>query len=94
MIDWANLSTTKEDYKLIHKAAARRCRMAIELGVQDDITAASMDIQIVHHNNPLRLQELLDAPDHEFSHDVFGIRKFINRDSGALGGLFVPRYSV
>lgn len=54
-----------------------------------------MDITACHANgNPLRLAELLKADDGNFGHDVFGIRRFIDRTTGRLMGHFRPRYSV
>lgn len=54
-----------------------------------------MDITAAHANGcPLRLAELADAPDSDFTHDVFGIRRHLDRETGKLGGCFVPRYAA
>lgn len=54
-----------------------------------------MDLTAVHANGcPLRLDELLEAPDGDFMHDVTGIRRHIDRDTGKLTDCFLPRYSV
>lgn len=59
-----------------------------------DMTTILMDITACHVNGtPLRLEELLVAPDFDFAHDVFGIRRHIDRKTGALGGSFLPRYA-
>lgn len=53
-----------------------------------------MDITAVHANgNPLKLAELLATDDFNFTHDVFGITRHIDRETGKLGGCFVPRFS-
>ena len=53
---------------------------------------AMMDVTAVHANTmKLQLAQLLAADDGDFAHDVFGIRRFINRDNGELG-LFSTRY--
>jgi hypothetical protein len=53
---------------------------------------AMMDITATHLNGaPLQLQQLLAAADGDFAHDVFGIRQWLNRDTGQLGP-FNPRY--
>ena len=53
-----------------------------------------MDITACHANgNPLRLAELLSADDFNFCHDVLGIRRHINRETGQLENCFVPRFS-
>lgn len=42
---------------------------------------------------PLRLQEMLEAPDHQLAHDVYGILHHFDPETGSLGA-FVPRYAV
>ena len=91
MIKWG---TNKEDMELERQIAKRAIIIAKSAGFQYDQMAASMDIDACHNNgNPLKLQELLDADDFNFAHDVFGIRANINRRTGELGNCFVPRYS-
>jgi hypothetical protein len=54
-----------------------------------------MDLTATHSNGcPLRLAELLEATDANLLHDVAGIRRHLNRDTGQLGGCFLPRYSA
>lgn len=92
MIKWA---TNKEDMNLEASIARRAVAMAKGLGVQYDQMSAVMDIDACHNNgNPLKLQELLEADDFNFGHDVFGIRQHIDRQTGMLGDCFVPRYSA
>ncbi len=53
-----------------------------------------MDLAACHANGcELRLEELRNASDYEFMHDVLGIRKHINRNTGKLGPEFKPRFS-
>lgn len=53
-----------------------------------------MDITACHLNGcPLDLPGLADASIGDFNHDVMGIRKFINRETGKLEGDF-PRYAL
>jgi len=55
----------------------------------------AMDIEAAHCNgNPLKLDKLLAADDFNFAHDVFGIRRHLNRETGALNDCFSPRFSV
>ena len=80
---------------LIHKIAKRAVCLAVELDI-DGITLmdTDMDVSACHANgNPLDLSALLAAKDGDFGHDVFGIRRFIDRKTGKLGGCFSPRYS-
>jgi hypothetical protein len=54
-----------------------------------------MDLTAVHANgNPLYLRELLNAPPFDFAHDIYGIRRHLDRETGELTNCFVPRYSV
>lgn len=60
-----------------------------------DRLSLSMDITATHANgNPLRLAELLEADDFNFTHDVYGILRHINRDNGNLEGFFLPRFTA
>ena len=53
-----------------------------------------MDLTAVHANGcPLRLDELAGADEFDFIHDVFGIRRHLDRSTGKLGGCFVPRFA-
>ena len=60
-----------------------------------DYITVMMDIEAVHCNgNPLRLDELLKADNFNFLHDIGGINKHINRETGKLEDCFSPRYSA
>lgn len=84
-----------EEMDLIVAIAKRAVKMANELGVDYNQMTAVMDINATHANGtPLRLAELLAADNANFSHDVFGIRRHIDRTTGKLGGCFLPRYAV
>lgn len=56
----------------------------------------SIDITACHANGtPLRLADLLTADDTNFAHDVFGIHRYINRETGQLEDCcFRPRFAV
>ena len=87
-----NWRTTKADAKLIARIVTRARRLRI---VRDhDPLALNMDITATHANScPLRLRELLEGPDFDFSHDISGIQFHINRKTGTLEDWFVPRYA-
>ncbi len=60
----------------------------------DDSQSLDMDLTACHkYDIALDLEGLLSAPDSDFAHDVFGISRHIDRNSGRLEGFFVPRYS-
>lgn len=54
-----------------------------------------MDIIAVHNGDcPLRLQDMLDADDFNFAHDIFGIARHLNRTTMKLEDHFLPRFSA
>ena len=93
MIEW---KCTKEETELAIQIAKRAVAIADEITsiyTGHTTMTIAMDIEAVHSSNPLRLQELLDADDTSFAHDVFGIGRHINRTTGELENGFVPRYN-
>lgn len=52
-----------------------------------------MDIEYAHKDCPLKLQELFDADDMNFYHDIIGIGNNIDRATGKLKNCFVPRFA-
>jgi hypothetical protein len=86
MINW---DISKEDSLIIGKIAQRAVKL---LGT--DFIDTSMDITAVHLNDtPLRLNDLLNADDFNFAHDVNGIAGHLNRQTGMLMNCFLPRFS-
>ncbi len=54
-----------------------------------------MDITVCHLNGcPLRLQDMLDGAMQDLSHDVAGIWRHLDRETGKLTGCFLPRYAA
>ena len=85
---------TKEEARIISRIAQRAVAMAASAGIAYSFMDADMDLTACHCNgNPLRLEELLHADEFNFSHDVFGIRRHLNRETGKLEDCFSPRYS-
>lgn len=89
---------TKSERAIVEQIAARAFMLASKAGVRRSLNRQidiEMDIIATHLNGrPLRLQELLDADDFNFAHDVFGIHRHLDRETGELGGCFVPRFAV
>ena len=88
MIDWnrADRATLDVAGKIAHRAAAL-------LGWSAGYV--SMDIVATHtHGCPLALQALLDADEGDFLHDIGGINRHLDRDTGRLGDGFIPRYAA
>lgn len=87
-----NFSLKKGEQELVTQIAKRAVKMAKEADIEYDQKTADMDITACHCNGcPLDLKKLLSAPDADFGHDVFGIRKFIDRNNGKLESNFFPR---
>jgi hypothetical protein len=80
----------------------RVARRAVSLGIDTHNSPAPAeeqqwvsDIVLCHnHGCPLMLAELLAASADEFTHDMIGIRAFLNRNTGKLEGIFHPRYAL
>jgi len=92
MLNW---SAMREEHKLIHKAAVR----AIE-ALNDrpegrgmwDIQTIHMDLEACHCNGcTLDLAKLAEAPLADLLHDVAGINRHLDRETGKLSGCFLPR---
>lgn len=80
---------------LMFKIVERADEIAEEInGEGIDRTSLLMDLEAVHHQIGLRLDELLKASRFDFMHDVFGIRRHMDRATGTLGGCFLPRYAM
>jgi len=87
MISW---NAKRNNFRKAHQIALRASQMDPSYSVQE----AEMDLVATHANGcPLKLNELLKAGDGDFGHDVFGIRRFLDRHSGQLGGCFLPRFA-
>ncbi len=87
-----SFAVSYSDAGLIGSIVSRVARMNI--GKRIDQVGLMMDLTACHANgNPLRLSELLVADDFNFTHDVYGIQRHINRDTGKLENCFVPRFT-
>lgn len=95
MINWHVSNEDHDNAAKLGKLAAEQART---LGVEYEQRTAIMDITAAHANgNPLKLAEMVAAigTEHETDvlHDLFGIRRHIDRSTGKLGDCFSPRYS-
>lgn len=51
-----------------------------------------MDLSACNANGcPMDFERLLAAPDFDFTHDICGIARHMNRETGQLGDCFLPR---
>ena len=85
-----SFETTKEEFDIIAQIVSR----AAEFYSDMERIVLAMDITAAHENGcPLKLGELLAAPDSDFFHDIAGITRHINRETGELEDFFLPRYA-
>lgn len=92
MIKW---NATKQESELIRKIADRAVTKGIEVGLDYKKLDAMMDVEACHCNGcKLDLQSLLNADEFNFTHDVFGIRRHLDRRTGELQDCFVPRFAL
>jgi len=89
-----NWEITNADFSLIVQIAKRAERELT--GYPDDRRTLVMDLNSCHSNGcPLDLEGLLAAPLLDFSHDLYGIRKAIDRRTGKLTeDCFMPRFAL
>ena len=86
---------SKYEREQINVIADRAVLLARRAGVKYDKLTATMDLTACHANGcALDLARLMQANDANFGHDVFGIRRYINRRDGTIGGCFVPRCAM
>ena len=82
--------TSKEKFMMYVKLAQRAEGMGIYNGERINLL---MDIENADKAFNLRLEELLDADDANFVHDIVGIVNNINRSNPTDFNFFVPRYA-
>ncbi len=88
MIKWG---ATKDEHNTIMQIVKR----AYDHSPTFASMGMSMDIEATHCNGcKLKLDELADAPISDLIHDVMGIEKNLNRETGKLENCFFPRYAV
>lgn len=89
MINWADLEISQKEMKIIHLIAKRYL-----LNHNGDMINITMDLEACHCNSPLDLEELLNANEVDFYHDLNGIRYHLDRNTGYLTDCFVPKFSL
>ncbi len=92
--DQVSFDCPKEERHLCKQIARRASDMLAEQNTTRDVLSIDMDITATHCNgNPLRLADLLAADDFNFMHDVAGIYRHLDRETGSLMDHFSPRFS-
>ena len=84
------MTKDKSYYNLLHRIADRA--QALDIARGDTITQM-MDIDHAADQFNMRLEEMAEADDFNFAHDFIGIQNTMNRETGMIEGLFVPRFA-
>lgn len=70
-------------------------RAAKLIGRRIDKLSLRMDLVACHANGcPMDFARLANSDDFNLSHDVFGISRHIDRETGALTRCFLPRFTA
>jgi hypothetical protein len=89
-----NWAITSEEHDLLMQVVSRAIRELRDY--PDEPRTLIMDLNACHSNGcPLDFAGLLKATLYEFGHDIYGIRKAIDRRTGKLTeDVFMPRYAL
>jgi hypothetical protein len=88
-----NWEITNPEFDLLVQVADRA--LAAFTHYPDDKRTLVMDLMACHANAcALDFKSMLEGPLQDLSHDIYGIRKHINRDTGKLEDFFTPRYAL
>jgi hypothetical protein len=89
MIDFGKLRLGREEARRVGAIVKRAKAANLDRGRQDsDLT---MDLVAARANCPLNFERLLGSSDADFAHDIAGIIKFMDRETGELRECFLPR---
>lgn len=87
-----SFTVSAADARLIGQIVDRAEMQARRNKVPFDRQTVMMDLTATHANDcRLDLAHLLAFPDFDFSHDVWGIARHLDRDTGQLRDCFLPR---
>lgn len=83
-------------HEIIRKIALRADQEIFSLypEIRQSIMATEMDLSACYAQGcELDFERLLSAPLGDFQHDILGIRRHLNRETGYLEDFFLPRYA-
>ncbi|WP_336764353.1 hypothetical protein [Asaia sp. VD9] len=93
-----NFDVSTADRAIIRKISTRAIKLIEGLNLSSKLpsrTDIAMDITATHANGlPLRLSDMLGADKFDFLHDIAGISKHLDRETGKLTEHFRPRFAV
>lgn len=93
--DQVSFDISQADAKLVSAIVKRAVATAKSLGQTMDPVSTRMDLIATHANgNPMDFAKLLAADDFNLAHDVLGIERHLDRQTGKLTNFFLPRCSA
>lgn len=93
VIPHQDIADVIDNAMLIVHISRRAEPIMVEIGVHYSVMDLQMDLTLLqlHHPELINLDKLLAFGEVDFIHDVLGIMRHLNRDTGELGNCFVPR---
>ncbi|TGV61090.1 hypothetical protein EN784_01435 [bacterium M00.F.Ca.ET.141.01.1.1] len=83
------------DLLTVRKIARRARDLHLAAKVDRDALDIQMDLLATHASGcPMDFDRLLAADDFNLMHDVSGIARHLDRDTGELTGYFLPRFAA
>lgn len=93
MSDAVSFNVSGDDAYLIDRIVERAEELCLAHGHTLDHLSTTMDLTAVHANGcPLDLTALAAADNFNLMHDVGGIARHLDRETGKLRDFFRPRY--
>lgn len=91
-----SFKVSRKEAELINEIARRADReLCGPASIDQSALDTTMDLSAcIAQGCPLRLDELLVADLGNFGHDVAGIRRHLNRETGKLENCFLPRFAA
>jgi hypothetical protein len=87
-----SFQTTREEAEFIHRIAMRAAVLYQDAKIKMETLEIDMDVTAVHANGcRLNLEKLFAFPDFDFMHDITGMNRHLDRNTGKLRDCFVPR---
>lgn len=87
-----SFKVSKADRLLVTDAVERVAQYEAKNGRRCDRLSVAMDLEATHANGcPLNFEKLLTFDDLSFLHDIYGINRHLNRETGELMHCFLPR---
>jgi len=92
----ARRAMMSQEMRVIDAIVIRAAKLAAFYGKSHNLdrAALTMDLESAHMAHPLHLDLLLSARDSDFAHDVFGIHRHIDRETGEMKDCFMPRFAM